>query len=194
LWAVVGLGNPGKAYAQTRHNVGSTFVRQVARDWGVRLRKRSFSSKIKWIEREGKKILLAAPQTYMNSSGLAVKHIVRSGGIALDRLVIVYDDLDIPLGDIRIRKEGGAGTHKGMRSIIGELGKVCFPRIRVGIGPLPSDVDATDFVLSSFSEEEKPLIKQGLDKARDALDLILADKMEYAMNLYNQRTQPGSEN
>jgi PTH1 family peptidyl-tRNA hydrolase len=191
---VVGLGNPGKAYAQTRHNVGSTFVRQVARDWGVRLRKRSFSSKIKWIEREGKKILLAAPQTYMNSSGLAVKHIVRSGGIALDRLVIVYDDLDIPLGDIRIRKEGGAGTHKGMRSIIGELGKVCFPRIRVGIGPLPSDVDATDFVLSSFSEEEKPLIKQGLDKARDALDLILADKMEYAMNLYNQRTQPGSEN
>ena len=194
MWAVVGLGNPGKAYAQTRHNVGSTFVRQVARDWGVRLRKRSFSSKIKWIEREGKKILLAAPQTYMNNSGLAVKHIVRSGGIALDRLVIVYDDLDIPLGDIRIRKEGGAGTHKGMRSIIGELGKVCFPRIRVGIGPLPSDVDATDFVLSAFSEEEKPLLKQGLDKARDALDLILAGKMESAMNLYNQRTQPGSEN
>jgi PTH1 family peptidyl-tRNA hydrolase len=193
LWAVVGLGNPGKQYAETRHNVGFTFVRAVAKDWGVRLRKRSFSSKIKWTERQGEKILLATPQTFMNNSGRAVKHIVSSGGIALNRLLVVYDDLDLPLGDIRIRKEGGAGTHKGMVSIIGELGEECFPRIRVGIGPLPAGIDATDFVLSSFLEEEKPLLKQALDKARNALALILDGNIESAMNLHNQRTQPGPE-
>jgi PTH1 family peptidyl-tRNA hydrolase len=190
---VVGLGNPGKKYAQTRHNIGYTFVRQIAKDWGCRLRKRSFSSKIKWIEKGGEKILLATPQTYMNNSGLAVRHIVQSGGIALERVIVVYDDLDIPLGDIRIRKAGGAGTHKGMSSIIDELGDACFPRIRVGIGPLPSGVDATNFVLSSFREEEKPLLGQGLSKARNALDLILDDKIEFAMNLHNQRTQYGPE-
>jgi PTH1 family peptidyl-tRNA hydrolase len=190
---VVGLGNPGKQYAQTRHNVGYTFVRQVAKGWGVRLRKSSFSSKVKWTEREGQKILLATPQTYMNNSGLAVKHIVRSGGISLDHVIVVYDDLDIPVGDIRIRKEGGAGTHKGMSSIVYEMGTVCFPRIRVGIGPLPSGLDATDFVLSSFQEEERPLLEQGLSKAQNALGLILGDKIESAMNLHNQRTHPGPE-
>ena len=193
MWAVVGLGNPGKLYASTRHNVGYTFVRAVAKGWGVRLRKRSFSSKIKWTEREGQKILLATPQTYMNNSGLAVKHIVQSGGIPLDRVVVVYDDLDIPLGDIRIRKEGGAGTHRGMTSIVGEMGNVCFPRIRVGIGPLPSGVEATDFVLSSFLDGELPLLEQGLAKARNALGLILDDKIDLAMNLHNQRLQSGPE-
>jgi len=189
LWAVVGLGNPGKQYAQTRHNSGFIFVRLVAKDWGVRLRKSSFSSKTKWTERDGKKILLATPQTYMNNSGLAAQQIAQSGGIALKNLVIVYDDLDIPLGDIRIRKEGSAGTHKGMSSIVHELGSVNFPRIRVGIGPLPPDMDATDFVLSTFLDEEKPLLKQGLSKAQNALSLILDEKIESAMNLYNQRTQ-----
>jgi PTH1 family peptidyl-tRNA hydrolase len=193
LWAVVGLGNPGKQYAQTRHNVGFAFVREVAKDWGVRLRKRSFSSKSTWTKRGGKKILLATPQTYMNNSGLAVQQIVASGGIVHENLVIVYDDLDIPLGDIRIRKEGSAGTHKGMSSIVHELGSVFFPRIRVGIGPLPSGLDATDFVLSSFLDEEKLLLKQGLSKAHNALGLILDEKIESAMNLYNQRTQSGPE-
>jgi PTH1 family peptidyl-tRNA hydrolase len=190
---VVGLGNPGRKYAQTRHNVGFTFVRQLAKEWGGRLRKTSFSSKTKWIERHEQKILLATPQTYMNLSGQAAQQIVRSGGIALEHIVIVYDDLDIPLGDIRIRKEGGSGSHKGMISVIHELGSVHFPRIRVGIGPLPEDVDATDFVLSTFADEEKPLLKQGLSKARDALDLILDRKIESAMNLYNQRAQSGLE-
>jgi len=190
---VVGLGNPGKQYALTRHNVGFFFVRQVAKDWGVRLRKSSFSSKTKWTERGGQKILLATPQTYMNLSGLAAQQIAASGGIALENLVIVYDDLDIPLGDIRVRKEGGAGTHKGMNSIVHELGSLEFPRIRVGIGPLPQDVDATDFVLSTFRDEEKPLLKQGLSKAKDALGLILDEKIDLAMNLYNQRTLPGLE-
>jgi len=193
LWAVVGLGNPGKQYARTRHNVGFVFVRSVAKAWGVRLKKSSFSSKIRWTDRGGKRILLATPQTYMNNSGLAIRQIVDSGGIAIEHLVIVYDDLDIPLGDIRIRKEGGAGTHKGMSSIVRELGIGLFPRIRVGIGPLPPDVDATDFVLSAFLDEEKPLLEQGLNSAMKALDLILQEQIETAMNLYNQRTRSDEE-
>jgi PTH1 family peptidyl-tRNA hydrolase len=190
---VVGLGNPGKQYAQTRHNIGFTFVRQVAKAWGVKLRKRSFSSKTKWTEWGGKKILLATPLTYMNNSGMAAQQIARSGGIAHENLLIVYDDLDIPLGDIRIRKEGSSGTHKGMSSIIHELGSMNFPRIRVGIGPLPPGFDVTDFVLSSFLAEEKPLLKQGLSKAQNALGLILDGKIESAMNRYNYRTQSGPE-
>jgi PTH1 family peptidyl-tRNA hydrolase len=165
----------------------------VAKEWGARLRKRSFSSKIKWTERKGEKILLATPQTYMNNSGLAVKHIVSSAGIDLDHILIVYDDLDIPLGDIRIRKEGSAGTHKGMHSIVDELGQVRFPRIRVGIGPLPAGVDATDFVLSAFLEAEKPLLERGLGKAQNALEHILDNNIEAAMNLYNQRGQSGPD-
>lgn len=187
MWAVIGLGNPGKQYAQTRHNVGFIFVRKVAKEWGIRLRKRSFSSKTNWTEKSGKKILLATPQTFMNNSGKAVKEIVSSGGISFENLVVVYDDLDISLGDIRIRKDGGAGTHRGMISIIQELGRTVFPRIRVGIGPLPPGVDATDFVLSSFLDEEKPRLEQGLSKAQKALDLILDEQIESAMNLYNQR-------
>lgn len=193
MWAVVGLGNPGKRYVRTRHNAGFLFVRSVAKAWGVRLRKSSFSSKTKWTDRYGKRILLATPQTYMNNSGLAVRQIVTSGGVALENLVIVYDDLDIPLGDIRIRKEGSAGTHRGMISIVEELGSMLFPRIRVGIGPLPPDTDATDFVLSSFLDEEKPLLEQGLRSAEKALDLILEERIEVAMNLFNQRTRSAEE-
>jgi PTH1 family peptidyl-tRNA hydrolase len=193
LWAVVGLGNPGKPYAQTRHNAGFDFIRRVAKDWNVRLRKQSFSSKTKWTKKGGETILLAMPQTYMNNSGLAVKQIVTSGGVAPENVVVVYDDLDIPLGDIRVRKEGSAGTHKGISSVVRELKSTHFPRIRIGIGPLPLGMDATDFVLSPFLEEEKSFLEKGLDKAQNALDLILDEKIDSAMNLYNQRRSPGIE-
>ncbi len=139
MWAVVGLGNPGRRYAQTRHNVGFLFIRQVARNWKVRVKKRRFQAKIAEVERAQGRILLAMPQTFMNLSGQAVKQIVGGRKIELENLVVVYDDLDIPLGDIRVRKEGSAGTHKGMTSVIQELGSGRFPRIRVGIGPLPAE-------------------------------------------------------
>jgi len=124
----------------------------------------------------------------MNNSGLAVKQIVSSGGVPPENLVVVYDELDIPLGDIRVRKDGSAGTHKGMSSVVHELDTTQFPRIRLGIGPLPPGIDATDFVLSSFLNEEQLLFEQGLDKAQNALYLILDGKIEAAMSLYNQRT------
>lgn len=190
---MVGLGNPGRRYSRTRHNAGFLFVRALAKDWKVRLKKRRHFSKTCVIERDKGRVLLAIPQTYMNRSGLAVRSIVE-GGVKPDRLVVVYDDLDIPLGEIKIRKEGGPGSHRGVSSIIDEIQTEKFPRIRIGIGPLNPEEDAVDFVLSPFRQEEKPQLEQSLKLAREALDLILSGEIERAMTMYNRRREqtPGS--
>jgi PTH1 family peptidyl-tRNA hydrolase len=169
--------------------VGFLFIRQVARNWKVRVKKRRFQAKIAEVERAQGKILLAIPQTFMNLSGQAVKQIVGGRKIELENLVVVYDDLDIPLGDIRVRKEGSAGTHKGMTSVIQELGSVRFPRIRVGIGPLPAEADAAEYVLSPLAPGERRLIDQALLLAEEALAMILEGQIDEAMNRFNQKGQ-----
>lgn len=193
MWAIVGLGNPGKRYAATRHNIGITFVKKVAKEWKVRLKKKRFLSRIAECEIKEKRILLAIPQTYMNNSGLAVKKILEGRDVNPQCLLVVYDDLDIPLGEIRVRKRGGPGTHKGMSSVVREIGKTEFPRIRIGIGPLPEGKDAIDYVLSPFDGEEEPLRTSGLMKAGGALDLILDGKSEEAMTFYNQKGKTKTE-
>lgn len=185
MWAVVGLGNPGREYSLTRHNTGFAFIKLLAKKWSIRLRKRSHLSKVVKVENAGEKILLAMPQTYMNKSGEAVKKIVQNCEIKPEQLVVVFDDFDIPLGAIRIRKEGSAGSHKGMSSIIQELGSSGFPRIRIGIGPLPEEADAVEYVLSPFSKDEMPLLEAGLAKACDALAFILSGEIDRAMNQFN---------
>ncbi|TEU07815.1 MAG: aminoacyl-tRNA hydrolase [Candidatus Aminicenantes bacterium] len=187
MWAVVGLGNPGRRYSGTRHNAGFLFVRSMAKTWKIRLKKRRFSSKIGEVERKSEKIMLALPQNYMNNSGVAVKQILAGRNIRPEKLIVVYDDLDIPLGEIRIRKAGGAGTHKGMGSVVREIETTEFPRMRLGIGPLPPGEDAVDYVLSAFEKREIPLLVDGLKKAQEALELILAGSVEEAMNTFNQR-------
>ncbi|MBE0461034.1 MAG: aminoacyl-tRNA hydrolase [Candidatus Aminicenantes bacterium] len=189
MWVVVGLGNPGQHYSQTRHNVGFMFIRRVAKAWDVRLKKRMYLSKGIVVNKDNDKILLVMPQTYMNNSGQALSLIVKGTKIELPHLIVVYDDLDIPLGEIRVRKEGRAGFHKGMISIIQELETSKFPRIRIGIGPLPEDVDAADFVLSPFQKEEMPLLDKSLTIAQEALELILSGEIDRAMSIYNQRYQ-----
>jgi PTH1 family peptidyl-tRNA hydrolase len=163
------------------------FVRRVAKDWKVRLKKRTFHSKTGLMDSGKRCVWLVLPQTYMNQCGQAVQGLLQGRGIKPERLVVVYDDLDIPLGEVRIRKEGGAGTHRGMSSIIEEIQTTQFPRIRIGIGPLDPEEDAVDFVLSQFRREEKPLLKQSLEAAQEALGLILAGETEKAMNIYNKR-------
>jgi len=190
VWAVVGLGNPGRVYAETRHNVGFVFIKRLAENWKVKLKKK-FEAKIAEVEREGKKVILAQPQTYMNRSGLSVRQILEIKGIAPHKLVIVCDDLDIPLGEIRIRKEGGPGTHKGMASIVEEIKTSKFPRIRVGIGPRSFDQDATNFVLSPFDKSELTLLEGSLIKAQEALGMILAGEIEKAMTRYNRKGKSG---
>jgi PTH1 family peptidyl-tRNA hydrolase len=187
LWAVVGLGNPGKSYKNTRHNVGFALIERLAEKWGVNLKKRKHVFKAAQAKRKQKPVFLIEPWTYMNQSGVAVKELIRRTGMKLDQLVVVYDDLDIALGEIRIRKEGGPGSHKGMISIIREIEDVRFPRVRIGIGPLPSNVEATDYVLSRFENREKPALMRGLSKAEDALMLILDGEIAEAMNQFNRK-------
>lgn len=189
MWAVVGLGNPGRRYSCTRHNVGFLFIRKLAKEWNVRLRKKKFLSKAVVVKREEEEVLLAMPQTYMNNTGLAVKSMIEGSRLRPEHLVVIYDDLDIPLGEIRVRKEGRAGSHKGIISIIKEIQTTQFQRIRVGIGPLNTDEDAVHYVLSSFRKEERTHLEQSLESAREALDLILAGETEKAMNVYNQRVK-----
>ena len=136
-------------------------------------------------EREKGPVLLVKPWTFMNRSGLAVKALIDKTGVSMSRLVMVYDDLDIPLGEIRVRKGGGPGTHNGMISVVQEIKSTQFPRIRIGIGPLPADVVATAFVLSEFRKDERPVLERSLDMAEEALDWILDLNIDEAMNRFN---------
>jgi PTH1 family peptidyl-tRNA hydrolase len=183
----VGLGNPGKKYASSRHNVGFILVQRLADRLGVKLKKRKYPAKAAQVELASGPALLVKPWTYMNRSGVAVNELILGAGSNLDRLLVVYDDLDIPLGEIRIRKSGGPGTHNGMASIVQEIGSTEFPRIRIGIGPLPIGVDATDFVLGDFRKEDNQVLEDSLASAEKAVDLIMVAGVEEAMNMFNRK-------
>jgi PTH1 family peptidyl-tRNA hydrolase len=187
LWLVVGLGNPGEEYAATRHNAGFLLVQRVAAARGVTLRGRAFKAKTAVLRDGPEDVMLALPQTFMNRSGLSVKAIMAGKDISAERLVVVYDDLDIAIGEVRVRKAGSPGTHKGMISVVNETGTREFPRIRIGIGPLPAGRDAAEYVLAPFERGERPLLERSLDEAQEALDLVLAGEMERAMTRFNRR-------
>jgi PTH1 family peptidyl-tRNA hydrolase len=192
LWVVVGLGNPGKQYTTTRHNVGFMLVQRLADKQNVKLKKRKYSVKAAQMELGDKPVLLVKPWTYMNRSGFAVKELLEGTGVKLNCFLVVYDDLDLPLGEIRIRKRGGPGTHKGMASIVQEINSTEFPRIRIGIGPLPPGVDATDFVLADFQKEERSVLDICLAKVEDAVALIMAKGVANAMNRFNRKVNDDS--
>jgi len=187
LWLVVGLGNPGDEYAATRHNAGFMLVERLARAWGVGLRGRLFKSKTAVARRGGEDILLAQPKTFMNRSGQAVRAMLAGKGVPPERLVVVYDDLDIPLGEIRVRKTGRPGTHKGMISVAGEVRTDGFPRVRIGIGPSPAGRDASDFVLEPFGRDERPLFEKSLELAEEAVEMIIEGRIDRAMTRFNRR-------
>ncbi len=188
MWLVVGLGNPGDEYASTRHNAGFMLVQRLARAWGVTLRGRTFKARTA-VARPGEDgVLLALPQTFMNRSGVAVREIMAGRDVPPERLVVIYDDLDIPLGEIRVRKQGSPGTHKGMISVTSEIKTREFARVRIGIGPLPASRDAADFVLEPFRKNEKPLFEESLVEAEEAVGLILAGEIERAMTRFNHKT------
>ena len=193
MWIVVGLGNPGKQYSATRHNVGFTLIQRLADKLNVRLKKRKYSAKAAQVELENNPVLLVKPWTYMNKSGRAVKKLLECTGTRLNRMLVVYDDLDIPLGEIRIRKSGGPGTHNGMASIVQEIDSTEFPRIRIGIGPLPPGVDATDFVLGDFLNEEKQVIYSCLALTEESVMHILANGIEKAMTKFNRKVNDRSD-
>jgi PTH1 family peptidyl-tRNA hydrolase len=187
VWLVVGLGNPGDEYEATRHNAGVMLVERSARAWGVELRGRLFKARTGPARRGGEEVLLVAPKTFMNRSGMAVRAALDGKGAGPDRLIVVYDDLDIPLGEIRVRTSGRPGTHKGMISVAGEIGTDEFARIRIGIGPLPPGRDAADFVLEPFRKAERADLERGLEQAAEALEMVLDGAIDRAMTRFNHR-------
>jgi len=181
---IVGLGNPGQEYKNTRHNVGFMVVEELARELRVSKQKYVHSGVVGWTRFHGETVLIAKPLTFMNLSGKAVQQMVRANHITLSELMVVVDDLDLDLGVIRLRARGGSGGHKGLQSIIDCLETKDFPRLRVGIGR-PPDEEVIDWVLTRFTQDEEPLVKPAIDRAVKALKLWLVSGLEKAMNQYN---------
>ena len=188
---IIGLGNPGKEYAAHRHNVGFRVVDALARAHGLSFsRQKAFQAQVAEGRIAGQRAILAKPRTFMNLSGRAVGRLVRARGIEPERLLVVYDDLDLPLGRLRLRPEGGAGGHKGMRSIIDTLGSQAFARLRVGIGRPPGQMDPADYVLHPFRGEERTLLARVLPRAVAAAECWLAEGIVAAMDEFNQPFLP----
>jgi PTH1 family peptidyl-tRNA hydrolase len=184
---VVGLGNPGPGYANSLHNLGFMCLNYFARAHSIKFDKKQANARTGSGEVDGIKVLLARPQTYMNLSGQAVSRLARKFKIGLNDLLVVHDDLDLPLGKIRLRPGGSSGGHKGIESIIAELGSPDFPRLRVGIGRPPEDgADIIDYVLSDFTPEEKKIVARVLPGVSEAIRCFLTEGIEAAMNKYNQ--------
>jgi len=190
---IVGLGNPGRIYAGNRHNIGFMCLNYFARKQGIRFDKKQGFARIGTGEVAGSKIVLARPQTYMNSSGQSISRLIQRFNIDLDDLLVIHDDLDLPLGKIRIRHGGSSGGHKGVESIITELGSQDFSRLRVGIGRPGvaessteiSEADTIAYVLSDFTPDEKQTIAKVIPKVSEAILCFLTDGPTAAMNKYN---------
>jgi PTH1 family peptidyl-tRNA hydrolase len=182
---IVGLGNPGREYAHTRHNVGFDVVDLFAKKHGARVAGRQFRALVGSIDHNGEQVLLVKPQTFMNESGQSVGELARKHRLELPGIVVIFDDMDLPLGKIRIRPGGSSGGHKGMKSIIAHLHSNEFPRIRVGIG---RGGEAINHVLSRFNKKDREIMDVTIQQAADALGMILSDGLEPAMNAYNQLT------
>ena len=186
MFLVVGLGNPGKAYENTRHNVGFKTVDLLADRLNINVSKRKFNALIGEGSLNGEKIAIIKPQTYMNLSGESIIQVLKWYKINLSNLLIIYDDIDLEVGTIRIRARGSAGTHNGMRSIVGYIDDEDFPRIRVGIGKPPNpDYELADYVLSRFSQTEEEKIKTAIDNAAEAATVIIQKGISFAMNKFN---------
>lgn len=181
---IVGLGNPGRDYAGTRHNVGFEVLDVLAKRHHVRILRRMGRALIARAKIEGSEVTLMKPQTFMNLSGEAVSNIARREKIEPSEVLVVYDDMALPLGKIRIRPGGSAGGHNGMRSIIAHLHTQEFPRVRVGIGSTRRD--AVDHVLSRFARAERQTAHEAILDAADAIEMILSEGLEPAMNRYNR--------
>jgi PTH1 family peptidyl-tRNA hydrolase len=182
---VVGLGNPGSEYAKTRHNAGSDVVAILARRHGGRLRKTKDRALVDDVRVDGRQLVLAVPLTYMNDSGIAVARLARRWDIGPERIVIAHDELDLPPATLRVKVGGGLAGHNGLRSIKQHLHSDEFLRVRIGVGKPPSKEQGADHVLSRASKREREELAVTLEEAADAVEMILKDGVDTAMNRYN---------
>jgi PTH1 family peptidyl-tRNA hydrolase len=182
---VVGLGNPGDEYAHTRHNVGADTVEIVARRHGAALKKGKERARVADVRIGTKRVTLAVPLTYMNDSGLAVTALARRFGVEPDQIVIVHDELDLPTAAIKLKSGGGLAGHNGLRSIVAHLHSDAFARVRIGVGKPSSSAQGADHVLRRFSKRERTDVDVTLEEAADAVECIVSDGIDAAMNRYN---------
>ncbi len=190
---IVGLGNPGVVYSHNRHNIGFMCLNRLARKHGIRFARKKGQARVGEGEVAGIEVVLARPQTMMNLSGNSVGRLVKRLKISLEDLILIHDDLDLPLGKIRIRQGGRSGGHKGIESIIECLGNVDFIRIRVGIGrpdlmvgaAIEKDAEVIDHVLSDFDSSENKIVAEVINKVDEAIFCLLSDGLTAAMNKYN---------
>ena len=182
---IVGLGNPDRKYENTRHNAGFIALDALAEKYGVSVNRLKYKSYCASTEISGKKVLLMKPQTYMNNSGEAVVEAMNFYKVPPENVVIIFDDISLNVGNVRVRRKGSDGGQKGMRSIIYLSGKDTFPRVKIGIGQKPEGWDLADWVLSRFTENEKKTIDESAKKAVGAVELILDGNIDKAMSLYN---------
>lgn len=188
MYLIVGLGNPGNKYHNTRHNVGFDVLEALSKKLGVSVNRKKSGALIGECFIGGQKTILALPQTFMNLSGESVAALATWYKLAPEQIMVIYDDVDLMQGFIRIRKNGSAGTHNGMRSIVAELGSDQFPRLRVGVGKRPPEYDLADWVLSRYNTpEEKDIAKTAYDLAADAVVEYITGGIESAMCKYNTK-------
>jgi PTH1 family peptidyl-tRNA hydrolase len=186
-WLIAGLGNPGRKYENNWHNSGFKVLEILARRHRIDISRRRCKGLLGQGTIAGQKGLLLKPVTYMNLSGESIRAALSFYKIAAAACLVIYDDLDIPFSQIRIRESGSAGTHNGMRSIVASLGREDFPRIRVGIGPQPEQWDIVDYVLSDVPEASLENYRETLERAADAVEMILGEGLARAMNQFNRK-------
>lgn len=185
-YLIVGLGNPGRQYELTRHNAGFLFADLLADKNNAKISKIQFKSVTASIDVGGHKCLLMKPQTFMNNSGEAVKQAAAFYKIPSERIIVVFDDISLPCGKLRIRRKGSAGGHNGIKSIIYHMNSDNFPRVKLGVGEKPHpDYDLADWVLSSFKKDEIPALREAAEKACDAVELIVKGDTDKAMSSFN---------
>ena len=185
MYLIIGLGNPEKEYARTRHNMGFDAINKIANKYNIEMNRNKFNAIYGNGNINDEKVILVKPQTFMNLSGQAVKEFINFYKVEEDKLIVIYDDMDIDKGIIKIRKKGGPGSHNGMKSVVQEIGTTDFPRIRIGIGQPEFKSDAINYVIGHIPEEEYKILENGIDMASKAVEEIITNGIDIAMNKLN---------
>lgn len=185
MYIIVGLGNPGQKYDKTRHNVGFDAIDLISEKHVIKVDKLKHRALIGQGRIGGEKVLLVKPQTYMNLSGESLASIVNYYDADIEKVIVIYDDIDLDVGKLRIRKKGSSGSHNGMRSIVKCLGSTDFPRIRIGVSKPEKNMDLADFVLSRFSKEDRVFVDESIDRVVKTVEEIMNTDLDRAMNMYN---------
>ena len=186
MYVIAGLGNPGREYEGTRHNVGFMTLDALADKYNIDVREKAFKGLIGKGVIEGNKVILVKPQTYMNLSGECIRQVMDYYKVDPSEFIVIYDDISLVPGGIRIRKKGSAGGHNGIKNIIAHLGTQEFPRVRIGVGEKPARMDLADYVLGRFHGEEKAIMEDARKRAAKAAVMMMNEGLQAAMNEYNR--------